>query len=199
MRSNSLPRRGVTLIEILVVLGVICILAALLAPALSQAREAGRKVDCISRLRQLGLALQLYAQEHDGGLPNHYYRYDLGGRWGAHYWNDSLHPYVRSYVVIRCPDSDCVRGYGYNVLLNFAKMDGIARPSSTVIMADNTGRYPDGQCVVHLFPPVLPLKAGESYPDPRHHGMANFLFVDGHTKPLKPESTLSPEDMWSPH
>jgi len=58
-----------TLIELLVVMSVIGILAGLLLPAMSRAKEAGRSTACLSNLRQVGLALQLYVQDNQNRLP----------------------------------------------------------------------------------------------------------------------------------
>lgn len=62
-------RSGFTLIEVLVALSVIGVLLSLLAPAVQQAREAARRIDCGNRLRQIGVALHNYADTHGGLLP----------------------------------------------------------------------------------------------------------------------------------
>lgn len=70
-------RGGFTLIELLVVMAVIGILAALLLPALSAAREKGRRTSCMGNLSQIGLATESYAGDYAGYLP------------GGHGWNGS--------------------------------------------------------------------------------------------------------------
>ena len=62
-------RRAFTLIELLVVVSIIALLVALLLPALNRARDAALSVKCLSNQRQIGLAIQYFAEEHDGFAP----------------------------------------------------------------------------------------------------------------------------------
>jgi prepilin-type N-terminal cleavage/methylation domain-containing protein/prepilin-type processing-associated H-X9-DG protein len=65
-------RRGFTLVELLVVIGIIAVLVAILMPALSRARDQALSIKCASNLRQLGLAMMLYASEHRDNVPASY-------------------------------------------------------------------------------------------------------------------------------
>src|SRR4051812_27246766 len=62
-------QRGFTLVELLVVIGIIAVLIGILLPALSRAREAAKRTQCLSNLRQVGTYLQIYANQFNGAVP----------------------------------------------------------------------------------------------------------------------------------
>src|SRR5881392_2285 len=82
-------RRAFTLIELLVVIVIIAILAAILFPVFAQARDKARQVSCMSNMKQLGLAVLMYAQDHDERMPSVH--------WGAYYV--AVQPYMRNNQV----------------------------------------------------------------------------------------------------
>ena len=103
-------RRAFTLTELLVVLAVLVILAALLLPVIGTVGGAARQSVCSNNLRQLGTAWRMYADDHD---ETYYFQ----SRWdeevdvlylGRHYrtyvrWPFALYPYLRTEAVYRCP------------------------------------------------------------------------------------------------
>ena len=93
-----MSRRGFTLIELLVVIAIIAILAAILFPVFARAREKARQTSCLSNLKQIGLAVMMYAQDYDECYPEPYTPFT---NWPL--WQDTIQPYMKNTQLLICP------------------------------------------------------------------------------------------------
>jgi prepilin-type N-terminal cleavage/methylation domain-containing protein/prepilin-type processing-associated H-X9-DG protein len=94
-------KRGFTLIELLVVIAVIAILASILFPVLASAKGASYRASCFGNLRQIGMALTMYAQDNNDSFSHVEYRYGPNDMyicsawdWGKWYWMFTCRPYI---------------------------------------------------------------------------------------------------------
>jgi prepilin-type N-terminal cleavage/methylation domain-containing protein/prepilin-type processing-associated H-X9-DG protein len=193
MKMSCRPTRptGFNLIELLVVIAIIAILAALLLSALGKAKESAQRTKCLSNLRQIAMAVFIYADEHEDsfpaqsrdGLPVR----AVGGD-GRNYY-DLLIPYLNSPHVWECPSAllraDGNVGYmsyhmnGLVITTNGLKTAAVAQPSFTVLMNDAGERRRWDRAFLR------PDHHGDySYdlPISNHKGGGNVTFVDGHIK-----------------
>lgn len=214
-----------TLIELLVVIAIIALLAALLLPALARAKGTAQRVACTSNLKQLRLAVGLYAADHDDHLPA---RSVSGDRWPAH-----LQLHYTDVKVLRCPSDPraginatnaypdaAPRSYLMNGFQDaiLARYGGVAPPKGTplpalkeslfTLPADTIvfGEKASSSAAFHL---ILDSDASRYLPDleeSRHvggsglfhrTGASNFAFLDGSVRTLSYGESLCPLNLWA--
>ena len=147
--------RAFTLIELLVVITIIGILAALLLPALAQAKETGRRVACVNNLRQLGFAARFYTQDDEGRFPP---------RLTTIQWAAQLQPHYENLGVLVCPSDFAV--VGSNVFGGFVSNADLAPRSyvmnsfsdyfATTLSANDWKNYNKGTFQATLNESALP-------------------------------------------
>jgi len=218
-REKGNPARlgGFTLIELLVVIAIVGILASLLLPALGRAKQAARRVQCLSQLRQIGLAVRYYADDHADYFPRSQHS---AFTHGQQTWARAVSSYVGAdgsawtnlySGVYHCPNdrrSDSL-SYGLNVYFELGDWDDylgkpetwrrttqVPRPTATLLFAESA------TLADHIMPHFwMSLADAEDVAGTRHLGRSNYSFVDGHAESRALTNTYDPGrlvDDWHP-
>jgi prepilin-type N-terminal cleavage/methylation domain-containing protein/prepilin-type processing-associated H-X9-DG protein len=197
-----MKRRAFTLIEILVVIAIIALLAAIIFPVFSRARESARAISCLSNLKQIGMGLAMYSEDYAG-------RYPIAGgeiSWdavdsstGNGPWMQQMQSYLKNRQVFHCPsDGDSEYSYflgsraAYVAVTPpaFAATDTrrIEYPTAFVVSGDTFSRNGSFEVTdADKDDYSQNCVGGEVNGTPsiewqRHNGGQNILFADGHAK-----------------
>jgi prepilin-type N-terminal cleavage/methylation domain-containing protein/prepilin-type processing-associated H-X9-DG protein len=191
--SSSFSRKaGFTLIELLVVIAIIAILAAILFPVFAQARAKARAISCLSNVRQIGTAMQMYIQDYDETTPS----IIVGGAQNQDFYA-LVQPYSKNLQMFFCPDrtgsktgpykpdpcndsinsatdARCV-GYGYNWGPSSGYRLGLVGPR---IKVRATGSYniEPGVALASIVAPADMIAFGDTGDSPRYTICANYIF-----------------------
>jgi general secretion pathway protein G len=182
--KNTSP--AFTLIELLVVIAIIAVLATLGYAAADSVIGKGHATKCLSNMRQIGAAMQMFVGDNDGNLP--------GTSHGVS-WTNSLGAYLGTNFIGKCPAVPEHRArvsYGWNDSLAPAgkgiRMIASRTPSATMAVAELAtnqssehfhfagGRGGAGRITPNQFKAAVNVEV--------HNGSANYLFVDGHAENL---------------
>ena len=207
-------RRGFTLIELLVVIAIIAILAAILFPVFARAREKARQTACLSNLKQIGVAVLMYAQDYDEVYPLDLTTSDATQIPGT--WPNRVMPYVKNEQIYKCPSDGRTPGvdfagcrpilesYAWNAYFGRETNCGyaattlslaqVAAPSQCAIIWDDSADWVAagwGAAFDTIDSPDCAKSFDGNVLQGRHNTGDNFMFADGHAKWCKLRATTS--------
>ena len=214
--------KGFTMVELLIVIAIISMLAAILFPVFSRVRENARRTSCQSNLKQIGLGILQYAQDYDERFPGRV----TGNGYEGRSWRRVIQPYVKSSQLFSCPSNK------FNTKQPWDSMDSVMITAGVPLteprfgesyvcngsptnIAGNPAMAFNGVAMAAVADSARTILVTESGDAPfseaptsfgtsfgsvmfkGHLQTVNFLFADGHVKALTPTATGSPINMWN--
>ena len=193
MRSST-AHNGFTILELLCATAITATLAAMAVSSIRPMLDQSRSVECLSNLRQIGVAMQLYAADFGGRLPSS--SHDRAPDGTSLSWTNTLAVYLGPDFIGRCPEQmhhPARVTYAWNDLLTDTSGAGISvfgcrQPSATMVVAelaaDQTsehmhfrGSLRNGRLTGNQF---------RTYVNTECHGQgANYLFVDSRVEKIQ--------------
>lgn len=167
--SPSQQRRALTLVEVLVVFAIVAVLTGLLLAAVPQVRKSAERIECAANLHQIGLAFQMYRDNHGGQFPAAARVPSVTPELPS--IAQALETYTEGRRIFRCPSDAryfAAEGVSY-------EYPGEFRGGVTLETLQAQGRASDRLWLLHDFDAVH---------GSRHSATArNFLYADGHVSP----------------